>query len=401
MLTLAFRNMFRHGGRTALTLGVIASGVAAIVLSGGFVEDVFVQLREATIHSQLGHIQIYRTGYLEHGAGSPYKYLLENPAETLKRIEATPDVDTTMARLTFTGVINNGRTDIAIIGEGIEPDKEARVGTLVTIVAGRQLSRADRFGILLAEGVARATKLKPGDSATLLLNTADGALNTLDFDVVGVFRTFSKDYDARAVRVPLAAAQELLAVSSVNAIVLTLKHTESTDEATRYVKARLDPQFEVKTWRELADFYDKTVALYRRQFAVLQSIILVAVLLSVANSINMSIYERTGEFGTLMALGNRGAAIFRLVLTENLLLGHIGGVAGAALGILSAWAISAIGIPMPPPPNSEIGYTAVIRVTLVDLGIGVLIGTTATVLAALLPARRVARIPVVDALRQN
>jgi len=402
MLKLAWRNTLRHRGRTALTLSVIISGVVGIILSGGFVEDIYVQLREATIHSQLGHIQVYKTGYHEHGAANPYKYLIETPAEVSKRAEGTPNVEDVMARLSFTSVINNGRTDTAILGEGIEPDKEARLGSLVTITAGRQLTSADRFGILLGEGVAHATKLKPGDHATLLLNTAEGALNSLDFDVVGVFRTFSKEYDARAVRISLQAAQELLAVSSVNVIVLSLKQTEATDGVAKFLKDQLDPnRYEVKTWRELADFYDKTVALYQRQFAVLQGIILVAVLLSVANSVNMSVFERTGEFGTLMALGNRSAEVFRLVLTENALLGLLGGVAGVLLGVLAGWAISAIGIPMPPPPNSNIGYTAAIRITLGDLGMGFLIGVAATVLAALLPARRVAHIPVVEALRQN
>jgi putative ABC transport system permease protein len=50
VLTLALRNIFRHKGRTALTLAAIVLGVAGLVVSGGFVEDIFVQLREATIY---------------------------------------------------------------------------------------------------------------------------------------------------------------------------------------------------------------------------------------------------------------------------------------------------------------------------------------------------------------
>ena len=298
-------------------------------------------------------------------------------------------------------MINNGRTDLPILGEGIEAEKEAKLGSLITLTQGRQLTAKDAYGILLGEGVAAATKLKPGDRATLLLSTVDGALNNLDFEVIGVFRSFSKDYDARAVRIPLPAAQELLGVRSVNAIVLALKVTDSTDEVAQVLKNKLDQRYEVKTWRELADFYDKTVALYRRQFAVLQGIILVAVLLSVANSVNMSIFERTGEFGTLMALGHHSSDIFRLVLTENMLLGLIGSVAGALLGILLALAISAIGIPMPPPPNSNVGYTAVIRVGFSNALGALAIGAVATVLAAMLPAHRVSRMPLVEALRQN
>ena len=143
------------------------------------------------------------------------------------------------------------------------------------------------------------------------------------------------------------------------------------------------------------------MALYRRQFAVLQVIILIAVLLSVANSVNMSIFERTGEFGTLMALGNRSGAIFRLAITENLLLGLIGSGGGVCLGIVLAWGISYIGIPMPPPPNSNAGYTAFIRVVPWIVLSSFLIGLAGTLVAAIPPARRAARMPVVEALRHN
>ena len=112
-------------------------------------------------------------------------------------------------------------------------------------------------------------------------------------------------------------------------------------------------------------------------------------------------YERTGEFGTMLALGNRRGSIFRLAMAENLIIGLVGAALGGALGVGIAWAVSAIGIPMPALPNSEIGYTAMIRVSpaLVLMAMG--IGTAATVLAAILPARRAARLQVAAALREN
>ena len=123
---------------------------------------------------------------------------------------------------------------------------------------------------------------------------------------IGIFQSFSNDYDARAIKIPLAAAQELLGSQGMNALVISLKKTEDTDRVAAWLKEQLGPSdLEVKTWVELNDFYEKTVELYKSQFGVLQLIILVMVLLSVANSVNMSIFERTGEFGTMMALGNR------------------------------------------------------------------------------------------------
>ncbi len=402
MFKLALRNIFRHRFRTAMTLAVIVFGVAGLVLSGGFVRDIFVQLAEALIHSQSGHLQVSRTGYFSQGSRSPDKYLIADPERLRKQLVAIPEVDDVLTRVHFSGLLNNGRTDWSIVGQGVEPSKEAKLSSFMRIVAGRELRDSDPFGAVVGVGVAQALKLAPGDRVTLLLNTPDGALNSLDLEVVGVFQSFSKDFDARALRIPVRAAQEVLGTVGVNALVLSLKHTDDTDKVASALAGILDPrQLEFRTWVQLNDFYEKTVALYDQQFGFLQAIILAMVLLSVANSVNMSVFERVGEFGTMRSLGNRGGQVVTLVLLESLLLGAIGAVTGVVLGTILALVISAIGIPMPPPPNANLGYTAAIQVVPSVLAMAFLVGLVATTLAAALPAWRVSRTPVVDALRAN
>jgi putative ABC transport system permease protein len=235
-----------------------------------------------------------------------------------------------------------------------------------------------------------------------LLSTGEGALNTLDFDVVGVFQSFSQDYDARTVKITLHAAQELLDTRGANVLVVALRRTEDTAGVAVILRERsVWRDMEAKTWEELNAFYRSTVQLYDRQFGVLQVIILLMVLLGVVNAVNMSVFERVGEFGTMRALGNRGQHVFALVAAEGVLLGLIGAVIGVALGMLLAWGISAVGIPMPPPPNSNLGYTARIRLVPAVVASAFIIGLVAVVLASLLPGLRVARIPIADALRQN
>ncbi len=405
MLKLALRNILRQKKHTAMTLIAIICGTVGIILAGGWVNDIFVQLGEALIHSQTGHLQIYKQGYYDAGSRSPEKYLITEADNVKKQIVKEVGVekfDSIMARLNFSGLLNNGRSDLSIIGEGVQPEMEAKLGSSVLITTGRQLANEDAFGIMLGKGVAQALKLKPGDYVTLLVNTHEGALNSLDFEVIGIFQSFSNDYDARAVKIPLAAAQELLGTQGVNALVVLLKNTEDTESiATRLAERIGIAGLEIKTWVELNDFYEKTVELYKGQFGVLQFIILIMVLLSVANSINMSIFERVGEFGTMMALGNPSNQVFQLILSESLLLGVIGSSIGVGIGILLALAISAIGIPMPPPPNADLGYTAQIQIVPSVLLMAFIIGLSAAVLAALLPARQVSRMQVAEALRQN
>jgi len=115
----------------------------------------------------------------------------------------------------------------------------------------------------------------------------------------------------------------------------------------------------------------------------------------------MSIFERVGEFGTMMAIGDARSKVRRLVLTESFLLGLVGAGLGTIVGIVLALAISAVGIPMPPPPNANMGYTAHIRLVPLTVSIAFGVGFVATILASILPARRVSRVPIVDALREN
>lgn len=402
MFKLPLRNVFRQRTRSAITLMAIAFGVASLVLAGGFVHDTYIQLAEALIHSQFGHVQISRAGFFEKGSRSPDKYAIDQPRPVRQRLEALAEVDDVLARTSFSGLINNGRMDLSIFGEGIEPNRESRLGSYLRIKVGRQLADSDAYGILIGDGVANALKLKPGDQVTLLVSTSGGALNTLDFDVIGVFQSFSKDFDARAVRIPLAAAQTLLGSQGVNTLVLSLKETRVTQAVVNRLRQSLDPkQFEAKAWYELSDFYEKTVDLYERQFGVLRSIILIMVLLSVANSVNMTVMERVGEFGTMMALGDRRRRTFGLIVAESAVLALAGSCIGVVLGSALAAGISAVGIPMPPPPNSDLGYTARIQIVPLELGLAFSVGMVATIAASILPAWRATRTPVVDALRQN
>lgn len=400
-LKLAYRNVLRHKSRTATTLTAVTFGVMALILSQGFVEDIFVQLAEAIIHSQTGHIQLAKEGYFEHGAHSPEKYLVPDPEGDKSRIATLPEVDDVTARLNFSGLLSNTRADLPILGEGIEPEKEAKLGSFVRVAGGRRLTSKDHYHAFLGEGAAQALKLKTGDRAILVVTTADGAMNSLDLDVVGTFQSFSKDYDNRAIQIPLATAQELLNSKGANTLVLSLKHTPQTDRIAGILGERtIWRDQEVRKWYELNDFYPKTVQMYDRQFGGLLLIILLMVLLSVMNAVNMTIFERTAEFGTARALGNRGTDVFQMVILENILMGLVGGALGVALGVALAYAISSVGIPMPPPPNADLGYMAYIRIK-PSACVGAFVsGFLAAVLASVLPAVRVARMPITDALRQ-
>ena len=401
LLALAWRNFGRNRTRSLLSLAAIAVGVAGLILSGGFVHDLIYQLGEALIHSQSGHLQIARQGYFDRGSRSPGKYLIRPEEASPLQAGSVGGVDESMRRIGFSGLASSGRSSYPIVGEGIEAVPEAKLGTLLRIVEGRTLEAKDRYGAMLGVGVARALNVRPGSAISIVAPTADEAMNTVDVEVVGVFESFARDYDDRVVKIPLGAAQELLDTQGFNVHVLLLRDTAATGAAAREVEARLrGTGLEVRTWDWLNDFYWKAVALYDRQFGVLRLVVLVMVVLAIAGAINMAVLERAGEFGTMRALGNRRGDVFTLVILEGAVLGALGAVIGGLLGTGAALAISEIGIPMPPPPNSNLEFTARISVVPSVIAASMLLGLVATLLASIAPAVRMARLPIVEALRR-
>jgi putative ABC transport system permease protein len=102
-----------------------------------------------------------------------------------------------------------------------------------------------------------------------------------------------------------------------------------------------------------------------------------------------------------MAMGSKGKQIMQLFVTEGLILGLIGGIAGIVIGYVLAETISYVGIPMPPAPGMTTGFTGQIRVT-ASLALQALaIAITTSLLASVYPAWKASRLNIVDALRHN
>ncbi len=172
--------------------------------------------------------------------------------------------------------------------------------------------RKDVDGIVVGQGVAKSLGLKIGDRVNLVISLAQGAVNTLGLRadrrlpefLKGVRRTGSPHSTAGRAGTDGYARRPCAGRSCSS------RPRTPTRVATELEAAYGPKGFEVARWNKLSDFYEKTVDLYDRQFGVLQLIILLMVLLSVANSVNMSIFERTREFGTVIALGTRAQQRF-------------------------------------------------------------------------------------------
>ncbi len=404
MIKLALRNLFRHRKRTAIALATISFGVIALLLAGGFIEWIFWGMRESTIQSRLGHIQVTRPDYFQVGSADPFAFLL--PQELLEQVdfESIPQVSAVSPRLAFTGLISHDDVTIGFIGEGVDPEKDADLSKYLTVVAGLGLDSSEPAGMLLGGGLARNLGVTLGDTVALLVTTASGGLNGVEGTVRGLFQSASKEFDDAALRLPLDIARQLLRTPGAHSWVLLLDETKHTDDVLQQLQAQYPEattRLQFTPWYALAEFYHKTVKLFSRQMDAVRLMIALIIMLSISNILIMSVLERTGEIGTLMAIGLKRRKILQLFVNEGLILGIIGGLFGAAVGTALALIISAVGIPMPPPPGMETGYTGEIMMTLPLVAGTLLLAVLTTLLGSLYPAWKASSMKIVDALRYN
>lgn len=397
MLTrLALRNIFRNRRRSAITLAVIVFGAVGLILFGGYKAITFVGLRESTIR-RIGHLQLYRLGYSSVESQKPLEYGLENAAAIRAQIERDPRVRKTAAQITLMGLISNGDKSETYIATAVEPQKDREMRGH-RLVAGAELPNGEMDAVLVGKGLAASMNAKPGDYLTLMTTTVTGSLNAMDVRVAGIVETGVREYDDRAVKMPIEGAQQLLQTNRIEKLLVFLHKTKDTAAVEASLSKTFAKSLEMKSWPKLASFYHQVVLLYNGIFGFLGLIVFGTVVFSVANTIVMSVFERTREIGTLLAIGTRRGMVWRMFLLEGLMIGVIGGILGIAIGATLAAVINSGNVMLPPPPGYTTGYRLEILLQTPVLVTAFAISVITATLSAILPASKASRMKIVDAL---
>ncbi len=404
---IALRNLARNRRRTLSSLLVISVGTACLLLTAGFVRYSFSGLRDAIVNGGLGHFEIVPAAQAGAGAtaieGLPPSF--GNWRTTRDLIEQSSFVQGAGAAIQFAGVATHGDRTTAVIGAGVEPDRERRMGVVVRLRRGSDLPDGEPVPgedrVLLGEGLARRLDAGIGDVITVMVATPDATLNALDLTVSGVFSTGFQDLDARILKIHIATAQQLLGTDRITSIMVRLHtiNTLRTAEADLEARLRILPQpLSIITWEARAPFYGQVRALYSGIFVFLGGIVAALVILANSNTLMMSVLERTREFGTLLSIGTTRGQLASLLLWEATWLGLIGTIAGCALGFGVAAVLNALHIKMPPPPAAADPVDLAVSLVPADSLWALAFVIAVVVVAALPPMLRLFRLRIVDAL---
>lgn len=322
LLRIAVGNLVVRKPRTTLTLiGVavaVASFIALFTLARGPAQNWRDSLRESRIH-----VVGYQRGVV-HIISSRL------PLGMLDAISKVPGVKTVSPQISRFVPAGPEEQQVVLVGM---PSGSA-FWRAVPMRAGRRPRAGETWVALLGPSVAEALHKKVGDTVTLLWRK---------FKVVGITAA-TNPLNATSIMAPLAALQALShSKSAVTAFVLQLDRPGDA-AATKHTLAALNALSPGVAFVRTANITrsSRVLKLLQAITWAVSAIALVMGVLVVANTLVMSITERTREIGVLCAIGWSAARITGVILIEAGLVTVIGGLLGIAGGIGLAFAMAAL-----------------------------------------------------------
>lgn len=396
---LAWRNLWRNPRRTWLTAGGIAFAVWLLVASVSLQDGSFEVMIDNSARLLTGHVQLQHPDYQDDPA---LEHVLHDAGALAARAAGHPHVTAVLPRTASFALMSAGERSFGAQVMGVDPGAEARGSSLPTMaVAGRYLEGPGEA--FVGEVLARNLDVGVGDELVLLGTAREGGVAVAAADVVGIFATGQPELDRALVQIHIDDFRSgwNLETDTVHTLALLVDRVAASGAVAADLAA---PGRAALDWRALLPEAEQTVELKRVSTRLFFALIALIVTFSVVNTFMMIVFERTREFGMLMALGMRPGAIVRQLAIEAAWLALLGIGLGLTASAALVSALTVSGIPLP-ADAAEI----MARYNMPDrmypqfsfwaagfAAIAMLVGIQ---LAVLLPALRVRRLRPVEALR--
>lgn len=401
---IALKNIFRNKRRTLITEIGIITGVIVIIFVGGFLKGMSKDWSDGLINAFLGHIQIIDSKYYENLKTRPLSRCMKDSDGIEKILRKNSHVKGVTRRLSFGGLIGTGEKSTTFFGYGADLMTYRDVLPWFDKFAkGETLRGDDKFGAFIGSGLAKNLGVQNGGSLMIISNTIDGQMNAIEIIVRGILTTGDQNTDDNLVVTTIEAVQSLLDMDGMaSEIVVRLDSRDSVDIVQKDLTEQMKkyyPELTVFPWLDLSGEFATVTSMFDKIAFIVGILIFFLVAVGIANTMLMSVFERTREIGTVMAIGTEKGQIVKLFAMEGFFIGLVGAVIGVVLGSLITVIVGKIGIRLPPAPgrteDTLICPILIYGYVVYAAGIAIVM----SILASFYPARMAARLNPVDALR--
>lgn len=400
---MAWRNLWRHGRRTWLTVGAMIFCNALLVFMMSFQFGTYSLMIDSTLSVLTGHIQIQQQDYNDEPR---MRFSIPDGAALAARLRDQSDTQTMAARGVTFALASSEERSFGIQVMGVQSDFEDQVSTIPGLITrGRYLENNDAEEIVIGSVLARNLKIDVGDELTLLGSGRDGSFAAGIATVVGIIDSGMPDLDRSVAQVPLGYFQEVFSMDDhVHSIVVSVPSLNVVADTKATLSTLVSsPDLVVLDWDQLQPGLKQAIQADLFSNFIMYAVLIVLVAFSVLNTQLMSVLERTREFGVMMALGLSPGNLGRLVFLETAVMSLLGLTLGCLLGGAISLYFQANGVYIPGMEAAMAQYNLPgelypqVSLLSVFLGPGVVfIGCMA---AAIYPALRLHTLQPVAAMR--
>lgn len=403
-LILAWRNLWRHGRRTWLTIGAMIFSNTLLVFSISLQFGSYDMMIDNTLQAYSGHIQLQHPRYLDE---PKMRYALSEISTSAENLRNELGLSSISARAAGFALASSEERSYGLQILGVDAEHEPLVSTLPGLVTqGRYLDPGATEEIVIGSVLARNLKVGPGDELTFLGSGYDDSFAAGVVRVVGVFESGVADLDRSMAQVNLGYFQEVFAMRGHgHHIVVRAAHIDDVEPLMTAISRlqKLDDSVALRHWDQLQPGLRQAIQADMTSAWFMYIVLIVLVAFSVLNTQLMSVLERTREFGTMMALGLKPSRLSRLVMLETALMTAVGLAIGIALGFLLTWYLSHVGFSYPGMEEMALKFNLPDRmypaISLLSLTLGPGIVAIGSLLAAIYPATRLYLLLPIEAMR--
>ena len=344
MIRIAWRNLWRHRGRTWITIAAIALTYGIYLTMSGLQEYMYEDMLDAASKAAGGDVLVQGKGFQDSQFND---ILIADGGARLQELRALDEVEYAAPRVIVNGLLSTSASSSPVRLQGVDPSVEVQFQDMRKYIrSGTFLESDEAAPIVLGSEIVIELEAELGDRIILTATGPDGEMQRALFHLVGELHTGSKVTDRGLAYTTVRAAQKALRLPDGALTQIGLLGIGLPDETSAAVKRVLASHDDVEalTWAEAMPDIVGFIEMDRAWGDIFAVILFIVVLFAISNTFLMAVMERVRELGLLRALGLNPAKVGVLVLTETLFLTLVSLVIGLVIGLMGHGALSHWGL---------------------------------------------------------
>lgn len=405
MIKLALRNCLRNKRRTIITGLSMLVAVFVVIIIEAWMFSLIDDMTDNDRLFSIGDLRIRAEKYNEYESLMPIQFYIEDYQAFKEELLNRPEVDRVEAIINAYGSLyDNGTLNgVSVIGAEVG---SVYIGDQTTVREGRLLEDGKRE-IMATPKLLDEYNLAVGDSITIIFKTVSGGSNAATFRIVAAVAYDNAEFNSALLVTSVSTLSSIMHIEdgAIEAHLYLKNGVDAADEAELLSEIYEYRELDIESWKDVSVIYSM-IPMYYVMIAIIIILFFFIASTLVFNTMMMSTLERRKEISTMIALGFSRSYVMALFIVEGLIIALVSSVLSAIVSFIVISVFGRIGLDLTPFGADAVdgwGFPNVLYPHLKTYWYFIVVSgeVLVSVLASYLATKRVRRIEVAEALREE